>query len=146
MTGVGDDDVQAIRALIARQFASMSWGEGGSPDLAAFESDFLADAQLFSSARPVQAQSVSRFCERMRGLAGNSLLSFDETILGSVINVFGNIAIAAVACENVENGTETNRNVEMMLLAKDGGVWRIAAQAWDRESASNPIPTELLGG
>ena len=146
MASADDDDVRTIRALIARQFESMSWSEGCSPDLAAFEADFLADAPLYSSARPVQPQSVSRFCERMHGLAGYSLRSFDETVLGSVVHVFGNVAMAAVGCENVENGVETNRYVEMMVLVKDGGAWRIAAQAWDRESASNPIPTGLLGG
>jgi len=144
MKSADDDDVRAIRALIARQFGSMSWIADGAPDLAAFEADFLAEAPLYASARPVQAQSVGQFTDRMRGLAADGLRSFDETVLGSIVHVFGNVAIAAVACENVENGAETNRNVEMMLLVRDGGAWRIAAQAWDRETASNPIPAEFL--
>ena len=31
-----------------------------------------------------------------------------------------------------------------MLLLKDAGTWRIASQAWDKESAANPIPPTLL--
>ncbi|WP_370057535.1 hypothetical protein [Sinorhizobium fredii] len=74
---------------------------------------------------------------------GKTLHSFEETVLGSRIHVFGNVAVAVIACENVENATETNRNVEMMLLVKDDGSWRIAAQAWDRQDASNPVTSEL---
>jgi hypothetical protein len=33
----------------------------------------------------------------------------------------------------------------MMLLAKEDGVWRIVAQAWDNESDSKKLPPELAG-
>ena len=60
--------------------------------------------------------------------------------------IFGNVAIAAVACENTENDSEVNRNVEMLLLVKSDERWRIAAQAWDKETVSTPIPDEFLTG
>ncbi len=50
------------------------------------------------------------------------------------------------ACENVENETEVVRGVEAFLLVKDDGVWRIASQAWDTESESNPVLDHLLAG
>jgi hypothetical protein len=59
--------------------------------------------------------------------------------------VVGNVASAAVACESIENTTETSRTVEMLLLVKDEGAWRIAAQAWDRESDLNPVTSEIWG-
>ena len=74
-----------------------------------------------------------------------TLHSFNEVVIGSEVHVFGNIAVAIIACENTENETEVNHNVEMMLLVKDEGLWKIAAQAWDKESETTPIPTELLG-
>ena len=79
----------------------------------------------------------------MKHLCGSTLQSFDERMLGLIVHVFGNIAIAMAAAEMVENETESSRNIEMMLLVKTDGVWRIAAQAWDRVSASTPIPEEL---
>ena len=140
-----ESDIQAIRALIARQFASLSWKTDAAPDWRMFKGDFLPHAVLYASARPARAQSLEAFVERMNGLVGTTLRSFDEVVLGSEVRVFGNIAVAVIACENTENGTEVNRNVEMMLLVKDEGLWKIAAQAWDKESETAPIPTELLG-
>jgi hypothetical protein len=137
-------DIEAIRALIARQFASMSWKANAAPDWRMFKSDFLPQAVLYASTRPVRAQSLEAFVERMDRLAGTTLRSFNEVVLGSDVRVFGNVAVAVVACENTENETEINRNVEMMLLVKDDGLWKIVAQAWDKESESALIPTELV--
>jgi len=144
MSEAVDEDVRAIEDLIARQFASMSWQVGGAPDLEKFGSDFLPGASLFASARPVRAQSVGQFAERMKSIVGTTLRSFDEQVIGTRIHVFGNVAVAVAACENTENGAEINRNIEMMLLVKDGGQWKIAAQAWDKATDAHPIPTELL--
>jgi hypothetical protein len=48
--------------------------------------------------------------------------------------VFGNVAVAIAHCDMLENGTDVNRGVEMLLLVKDEGMWRIVSQAWDSES------------
>jgi hypothetical protein len=32
----------------------------------------------------------------------------------------------------------------MLLLVKDTGAWRIAAQAWDTERDGTPLPADLL--
>ena len=141
-----DTDRDAIRAVIARQFASLSWGDGVAPGWDDFAGDFHADARLYPAARPARPIGVADFVERMRGLSGTSLRSLQETVLGVDIRVFGNIAIAAVAAEMVENETETNRSMEMLLLVKDGGRWKIVAQAWDKASAANPLPDDLPSG
>jgi GNAT superfamily N-acetyltransferase len=137
-------DTEAIEALVARQLASLSWSRGGTPDGAAFAADFLDSAVLFPAARPARAQSVPDFVERMNNLAQSSLRSFREVILGTKVHVFGNVAVAIAAAEMVENDAETSRNVEMMLLVKSEGAWRIVAQAWDRASDTNPIPEAWL--
>ena len=136
-----DSDLQAIRALIGRQFASMSWNADGAPDWAGFKNDFIPDAQLFPSARPLKAQSLSAFVDRINGLVGTTLRSLQEVILGTKVQVFGNVAVAVVAGENNENETDINRVVEMMLLVKDQGTWKIVAQAWDKEREDNSIST-----
>jgi hypothetical protein len=144
-TDAHDDDVRAIEALIARQFASLSWGPGASGDWAAFAADFFPGASLYPAARPVKPQTVDAFIARMQGLARTSLRSFREDVLGAEIRVFGNVAVAVAAGAMTENDAGVTRSVEMLLLVKDGRAWRIVAQAWDAESTSRPIPAPLLG-
>ena len=140
------DDVRAIEALIARQFASLSWAPGTSADWDGFAADFFPEASLYPAARPAKRQTVEAFIERMKGLAGTKLRSLQEAVLGTEIHVFGNVAVAVAACEMTENGAEVNRGVEMLLLIKNEGAWRIVSQAWDMESPSKRIPLPLVGG
>jgi hypothetical protein len=141
----GEEDVKAIAALVVRQFSSLNWQSDRPADWSSFAADFLQDASLYPSARPAKRQTVEGFIERMKSLAGTTLRSFHETVLGTEIRVFGNVAVAVAACEMIENGTQVNRGVEMLLLVKDQGVWRIVSQAWDTESPFNRISPSLLG-
>ena len=138
-----DRDLEEIRALVSRQFSSLSWTDGAAPDWAAFLEDFHPNAVLFPSVRPVRPQSSDQFADRMKDLVGSTLRSFDEQVLGSFVRVYGNVAVAVVACENTENSTERARNVEMLLLVREAGRWRIAAQAWDKEAAGNPVTPDV---
>lgn len=140
-----NDDVRAIEALIARQFASLNWKPGTSADWNGFAADFVPGASLYPSARPAKRQTVDEFLARMQGLVGTTLNSFHETVLGTEIRIFGNIATAVAACEMTENDTEANRGIEMLLLIKNEGRWQIVAQAWDTET-SKRIPEHLLHG
>lgn len=139
-----DEDVVAIRALIARQFASVNWSPKQPADWTAFTADFLPDATLFPAARPARVQSVGEFVERMERLANTTLKTFGEAMLGARIEVFGNVAIAFGICEFTENDDVPHRGVEALLLVKDNGNWRIAAQAWDLEGPEKPIPDRFL--
>ncbi len=80
----------------------------------------------------------------MKNLAGNELRSLHETVEGTHIKVFGNVAIAAVLCAMTENENKHSQTVEMLLLVKNAGTWRIASQAWDRVNDENPVPQELF--
>jgi Domain of unknown function (DUF4440) len=139
-----EHDRQAIETLILRQFASLSWSSGSTGDWATFAADFLPNATLYPAARPASPQTVPAFVERMNGLTQTTLRAFHEVVLGTKIHVFGNIAVAIAAAEMTENNADTYRNVEMMLLVKSEGAWRIVAQAWDRASVSNPVPKEFF--
>jgi hypothetical protein len=139
------DDVRAIERLIARQFGSLTWTPETSANWDAFAADFFPEASLYPAARPAQRQTVEAFVERMKGLAGTKLRSFHETVLGTEVRVFGNVAVALAACEMTENDGQVSRGVEMLLLLKNEGVWRIVSQAWDTESPSKPIPGDLVG-
>jgi hypothetical protein len=140
----GNDDVPAIRALVERQFASLAWSPDRPADWAAFAADFDPAASLYPAARPAKRQSVEAFVGRMQGLASTTLRSLHESVLGIEVRQFGNVAVAVVACELTENESTLSRTVEMLLLVKCEGAWRIVAQAWDAESPANPIPPQLL--
>jgi ketosteroid isomerase-like protein len=146
---VGTDDhsadVRAIEALIARQFGSLGWSPGTPAAWEAFAADFYPDAALYPAARPAKRQTVEAFVERMKGLAATRLRSFTETVLGTEVHVFGNVAVALAACEIIENDASMNRGVEALLLVKDEGRWQIVSQAWDTESDTMPIPARLVG-
>lgn len=137
-------DVKAIRELIGRQFACLQWTPEQPPDWEGLAAGFVPDAPLYPSARPAKRQTVAGFIERMEGLrAAGKLHSFEETMLGAKILVFGNVAVALAACEMVENGSEITRDVSGFLFIKDAGTWKIAAQAWDLERETNRIPQDL---
>jgi ketosteroid isomerase-like protein len=140
------DDVRAIEALIAQQFANLSWKPDTSAKWDLFAADFFPEASLYPAARPAQRQTVDAFIERMKGLAETKLRTFKESVLGTEIRVFGNVAIAIAVCEMTENDTDVTRGVEMLLLIKNGETWQIVSQAWDTESPSKPIPVHLIGG
>lgn len=113
-------------------------------DWESFAGDFLPDATLYPSARPVKPQAVPAFVERLRGLSQGALQTFHETVLGTEVRVFGTVAVAIAACENVENGKDVNQVVEMLLLVKQDGAWRVAAQGWDKVvTADDPLPPWL---
>lgn len=139
------EDVAAIWEIAAHQFASLCWRPGKPADWASLASDYLDGAALYPSARPVKRQTVGEFLQRMQGLANGKLASFQENLLGVSVQVFGNVATAAAACEIIENGKDRSRSVEMLLLVKSDGLWKIVAQAWDNETAENPIPAHWTG-
>ena len=138
-----NSDEYAILDLIHRQAARLSWSDDKAADWHGFADAFLPGAPMIASSRPPRPQSVDAFLERMKGLAAGELQTFQERALGSEVHIFGNVAVALVASETVENGSGINRDVSGYLLIKDGERWMIAAQAWDKERPDRPIPASL---
>ena len=141
----GAEDRRAIEDVIEHQFRSIGWSDGAGPDASGFAEDFHSDARLYPAARPVSPTTVEAFLERMRHLAGSSLRNFHERVVGSRIHVFGNVAVAFVAGEATENERDLSRMVEAILLVREGGRWKIVAQAWDAETEDRPLPEDLAG-
>ena len=135
------DDMLAIRALISRQFASLSWAPGAPADWSEFAGDFLPGALLYPAARPAQSQTVPAFIDRMKTLSTTTLRSLRERLLAVQVRGTAQIATAIAICEITENDAEPSRNVEMLLLVKTDAAWKIAAQCWDLESQADPVLT-----
>jgi hypothetical protein len=143
---VETEDISLIRELVATQFRSLAWASDENPNWVAFAQGFLPDARLFPAARPVRPQTVDQFIARMNGLrTEGKLVSFQETPLGCDVRVFGNVAVAFAACEMLENESTVTRDISAVVLVRDAGTWRIAAQAWDVETESNRISRDLMG-
>jgi hypothetical protein len=138
-------DETSIRALIEAQFAALKWDLGGEADWPEFEAGFLPEAYLVPAARPARPQPVGAFVSRMRNLASQGVLrTFSERPLAISITGFGAIAVALAGCEITENDDTTTRDVSAFLLVRTDGIWRIAAQAWDAETSTNPIPADFI--
>jgi hypothetical protein len=145
MDDAGDGaDHRAIRALIARQFESLSWSADRAPQWDEFWADFVPGALLFPAARPVRPVTVPNFVERMKSAAASTMPVFEETLLGVEIKLYGNVGVALAVCEQREKDAPPGRAVEALLLVREDGVWRIAAQGWDKEHDDAPIPQAML--
>ena len=138
-----NSDENAILNLIRRQAARLSWTHDKAADWHGFADAFLPGAPMIASSRPPRPQPVGAFLERMKALAAGELRTFQEKALGGEVHIFGNVAVALVASETLENGSGINRDVSGYLLIKDGERWMIAAQAWDKEKPDRPIPASL---
>jgi hypothetical protein len=138
------DDVSLIREIVLSQFRSLAWTRDEGPNWEAFAQGFIPEVRLFPAARPVKSQTIDQFIDRMKRLrAEGKLVSFRETPLGCTVRVFGNVAVAFAACEMLENNSTVTRDVSAIVFVRDAGTWRIVAQAWDVETESNRIPSDL---
>jgi hypothetical protein len=139
-------DESAIRELIRSQAKRLSWTRDTPADWESFKNGYLPNALMIASSRPARTQTVDEFLTRMKALSAGSLRSFAETALNGDVHVFGSIAVAIIAGETLENESEKNRDVSGYLLVKDGGGWRIVAQAWDKETTERRIPPAMSTG
>ncbi len=104
----------------------------------------LAAGALIAYSRPLRAQDLPKIVVSKEPSCGCCTGWVDhEEVIGTHVHVFGNVVVAVAACEITENDAEVNRGVEMLLLVRDEGQWRIVSQAWDTENPSKPIPAFL---
>jgi hypothetical protein len=142
---MSQSDIDAIAAIIRGMFDAVGWDRARGADWAAFGAPVRPDAVILPSARPAQATTLAAFAERMGGLRERGVIeTFAETIIGVDVQVFGNVAVARAAYATAVNGQADGRGLNVFLLVKDAGAWSIAALAWDNESATTPLPEELV--
>lgn len=143
--GSRSDDEQAIVAIIEDMFAAVSWDADSPPDLARFGAAVLPEATVVPAARPLAPTDIAAFARRMAGLyADGAMKIFDERPLGTIVNVFGNIAVALGGFEAIVDGGAPGRGANAFLFVRETEGWRIAAMAWDNEHESAKLPPALL--
>jgi hypothetical protein len=145
MTASKSDDVQAIARLLENAFDAISWTPEKAPDWATFFAPYLDGANLVPSARPAVLTDPDTFRTRMDAQRDDGALShLEEQSAGLFVKVFGSIAIAANAFRGQVNRSAEIGGVNMYLLVKTDGGWKIACVAWDNSSPDQPIPEEFL--
>jgi ketosteroid isomerase-like protein len=132
-------DIQAIKSIIEKQFASASWNSYKQPDWAGFNSVFHDNATLYAADQLNTALTSGDFTQRLQDQSKTTRRTFQETALKADVFVSGNIATAIVECENIANGVDIHRTTEMLLLVKNSDGWKIVSQAWDKARPVEPV-------
>jgi hypothetical protein len=132
--------VGVIRSLVAAQLRNLSWTPERDPDWRSFADGFWPGARLIPAARLLAPQAIESFIARRDGLrSAGKRTSFEQTLLGCEVDVFGKVAVAMAACEMLENRAKVTRDVSAFVLAQDEGVWRMVTMAWDMETEARSV-------
>lgn len=146
MTDAYGDDVKAINTVIDGLFEAISWTPDRPADWQALAQSFHDDAVMIPSARPIATVDVRTFSDRMQAQRDSgALTSFEERVLHNTVHVMGNAASVANVYEGVANGGAPFRGVNMLLLSKEDGRWKVVAMTWAQETDDAPLPAALLG-
>jgi hypothetical protein len=86
------------------------------------------------------------FVDRMRGLAGTKLQSFAESALGIEFESSATSPLRWPVAKSQRTMPDVNRSVEMMLLVKDAGAWRIVGLGRGKSGESDSFRSHKLGG
>ena len=145
MTAEQKSDIEAIARLLESSFDAISWSPDGGPDWEAFFGPYLEGAVLAPSARPAALTGPQAFRTRMDAQRSDGAMThFEEASTGVFVRVFGNVAIAANAFRGKVNQQSEFEGVNMYVLVKDAGAWKVACVAWDNATPERPVPTEFL--
>lgn len=136
-------DEAEIREIINSMFDAISWTKDRAPNFDTFGAAVHEAAIVLPAARPATPTSISAFTERMKGLhAGGAMASFEEVATGTIVKVYGNVAVAIGGFSALIDGAGS-RGVNGFLFARDQGKWQIVGMAWDNEHPDSPIPEDL---
>lgn len=146
MTEARTRDEQEILAIVDAMFDAIGWSGTKAPDLARFSAAVLPSATIVPSARPAATTDIAAFAARMGDMhARKAMATFEERPLGTIVHVFGNIAVAIGGFEASVDGGAPARGANGFLFVRDEGAWRIAGMAWDNEGETVRLPAALAG-
>jgi len=137
------DHVATITALVEKMLGDISWTPEKAPDFDGFARPIHPAATLVPAARPIAPTDIATFLPRMRDQhSGGAMRFFEESPLGTIVHVFGNIAVALGGYQMVVDRGEPRFGVNAFLLVHDGE-WRITGMAWDMAGENKSLPDEL---
>lgn len=145
MTADYNEDKARIRAIIEEMFDAVSWSTTSSPDFAAFTKAVNENAVLVPAARPARFTNIGAFVAGMsEHHVSGAMTTFDERANKTVVNVFGDVAVAIGSFEARIDGGPVGRGANTFLLIRTESDWQIVAMAWDNESENKPLPADLI--
>lgn len=139
------EDEERIRRIIEDMFVAVSWSTTTPPDFKAFAKAVNKSAVVIPAARPASFTNIEAFAARMNEqYVSGAMTTFDERANKTVVNVFGNIAVAIGSFEARIDGGPVGRGANVFLFIRTEADWQIAAMAWDNEGEIKPLPADLV--
>jgi len=142
-------DVSTIEAVVSSVYKSITFCEGGKPDMERFRSLFSPGAQFIRISREGVAEMdcdgfISGFSERIRT---GVLKSFYEAEIARKTQAYGDIAQVFTSYNkgvNTDNPDSYTRGINCLQMFYEKERWYISSLLWQDESKENPIPREYL--
>ena len=151
---LSDEDTATIDSTIDAIYRVISFRPGGRPDWDGLRSLFLPGGHLVPPKREgdrhVPVLSVEEFiawADEVFAASGSGETGFDERDTHRVTEQFGNVAHVFSTYESraaPEDAEPTQRGINSIQLARDGGRWWVVTIFWDAEREDNPIPARYL--
>jgi len=129
-------DISSIDSMVKAIYASITFGEGKSPDMERFRSLFSADAHLIRITKEgvnkwTPEGFITFFLERVNT---GTVRSFHESELSRKINAVGSIAQVFSSYQkgiNTDDPASFIRGVNCIQLYYDGLRWWISCLVWE---------------
>ncbi len=156
MPEVAAEDFQAIDALLAELYASISGPVGQKRDRERMAAVFADDARLCAmqpaskefDAFNAMNMTPDEYADRSIPLLEQS--GFTESEIGRTLDIYGTIAHAFSAYEGHYTNTEGNnqfvKGINSIQLVKVSGEWKVYTILWDQQwpEGRNPVPERYI--
>jgi hypothetical protein len=145
-----ETDAGQIDAVIKSLYESITFPEGGSPDLERFRSLFTPEAQFIRINKDDSIDRFSRdaFIQSFRERIEKGLIkSFHESEISPRTEVFGRMAqVFSVYRKgiNISELEKMAKGVNGIQLYEEAGGWRICSIVWMDERENCPLPDKYL--
>ncbi len=148
--GAKPEDVKSADAIIAALYDVISGEKGQERDWDRFRSLFVPDARLIPVVRTRDGKTVTRTLsveDFVKSASANmEEMGFYETEIARKTEQFGAVthAFSSYESKHEKDGKPFDRGINSFQLMNDGTRWWVVTIYWDRETPTNPIPTEYL--
>lgn len=149
-TGQVPEDLRSPDALLKALYESLTFLEGGRPDLDRFAGLFASPASPCVRVTPgaVLATDLEGFLKNFGDrVCSGGIKSFREEEVSRRLTAYGNIIQAISVYRKTVNSSNPGdfvRGVNALQLFRIEGRWRIAGLIWQDETEGFPIPEKFL--
>lgn len=142
---LGKAELDEIGSALPRLYEAVGWGEGKTPDWAAFRACLHPKAMLVpmgsGAAAPLPVEDFIAGMEEQR--TSGAVQTLREIELGRKVEVYANLAsVRSTFLASIDGGDR--RGVTFAHLVRDNGRWVILSAAWENERDDEELPAEFI--